>query len=240
LVDGLTSASLGKPSYAKALDQHNSYIEALQDCGLEVDILPPWEDYPDSCFIEDVALLTPQCAIITRPGALSRRGEISGMREILSQYYDAIEDVQAPGTVEGGDILAVESHYFLGLSDRTNANGADQVISVLNKYGLTGSVIPLEEILHLKTGVAYLEQNNLIAYGELLSREEFAGFTMYEIPKEESYAANCIWINGVVLVPAGYPFTAAIIQEAGYPIREVDVSEFRKLDGGLSCLSLRF
>ena len=240
LVDGLTSANLGKPIYSKALDQHNAYIEALQDCGLEVEVLPPLEEYPDSCFIEDVALLTAYCAIITRPGAFSRLGEINGMREILSRYYTALEDVQAPGTVEGGDVLVVESHYFLGLSDRTNADGANQVISILNKYGLTGSQIPLQEILHLKTGVAYLEEKTLIACGELLSRKEFAGFTMYEIPKEESYAANCIWINGVVLLPAGFPITSGIIQEAGYPVREVDVSEFRKLDGGMSCLSLRF
>jgi dimethylargininase len=240
LVEGLTTAKLGKPNYFKALDQHGAYIEALQACGLQMEVLPPLEDFPDSCFIEDVALLTPHCALITRPGAPSRQGEISGLREILSRYYESVEEIQAPGTVEGGDILSVGSHYYIGLSERTNPAGAGQVIKILNEYGLTGSTIPLRQILHLKTGIAYLKQDDLIACGELLSREEFAGFNILTIPEGESYAANCIWVNGTVLVPAGYPQTAGIIQEAGYPVREVDVSEFRKLDGGMSCLSLRF
>ncbi len=240
LLDGLTTANLGKPKYHKALDQHAAYIEALQGCGLEVDILPPWEEFPDSCFVEDVALLTPHCAIITRPGAPSRMGEISGMREVVSQYYDAIEAVQAPGTVEGGDIMMVGSHYYIGISERTNKEGASQVIDLLHKYDFSGSTIPLREVLHLKTGVAYLEENTLVACREMLSRDEFAGFTRLPVPEEESYAANCIWVNGTVLVPAGFPRTSGIIRGAGYPVLEVDVSEFRKLDGGLSCLSLRF
>ncbi|HDD54679.1 MAG TPA: N(G),N(G)-dimethylarginine dimethylaminohydrolase [Chloroflexi bacterium] len=240
LVEGLTTANLGEPKYHKAVDQHAAYVEALQACGLDVCVLPPLEDFPDSCFIEDVALLTPRCAIITRPGAPSRMGEIGGMREILSQYYAAIEQVQAPGTVEGGDILMVGSHFYIGLSARTNLEGARQVIEFLKDYDLSGSTVPLQEILHLKTGIAYLEENTLAACGEILSREEFSSFTILPVPEEESYAANCIWVNGTVLVPAGFPRTSGIIQKAGYPVLEVDVSEFRKLDGGLSCLSLRF
>lgn len=240
LVEGLTTANLGEPKYHKALDQHTAYINALQACGLEVSVLPPLEDFPDSCFIEDVALLTPRCAIITRPGAPSRVGEIGGMGEILGQFYPAIEQVQAPGTVEGGDILMVGSHFYIGLSARTNSEGARQMIEILNKYDLSGSCVPLKEILHLKTGVAYLEENTLAACGEIISREEFSSFTILPIPEEESYAANCVWINGTVLIPAGFPRTAEIIQAAGYSVLGVDVSEFRKLDGGLSCLSLRF
>ena len=240
LVEGLTTANLGEPKYHKALDQHAAYIDALRACGLEVSVLPPLEDFPDSCFIEDVALLTPRCAIITRPGAPSRAGEIGGMREILGQYYAAIEQVQAPGTVEGGDILMVGSHFYIGLSVRTNFEGARQVIDILNNYDLRGSSVPLKEILHLKTGVAYLDENTLAACGEILSREEFSSFTILPVPEEESYAANCIWVNGTVLVPAGFPRTSGIIQQAGYAVLEVDVSEFQKLDGGLSCMSLRF
>jgi dimethylargininase len=240
LVDGLSTANLGKPAYHKALDQHKAYISALQECGLEVDVLPPQEEFPDACFIEDVALLTPQCAIITRPGAPTRRGERDGLHQILGQYYEFIETVQSPGTVEGGDILAVGSHYFLGLSSRTNAEGAKQVIEILNQYQLSASTIQLQEMLHLKTGVAYLEQDTLLAWGELLFQDQFAPFNILPVPEAEGYAANCISINGQVLVPAGFPRTAGMILEAGYAVREVDVSEFRKLDGGLSCLSLRF
>jgi dimethylargininase len=240
LVEGLTTANLGLPDYLNALDQHTAYIKALEECGLEVDILPPMEKYPDSCFIEDVAVLTPFCAIITRPGAPSRSGETTGLGEILSEYFDSIEQIQAPGTLEGGDVLKVGSHYYIGSSERTNSQGALQLIDILKKYELTGSIVPLREFLHLKTGVAYLEDSNLIAYGELLLREEFAGFTIFPVPEGEDYAANCIWVNGTVLVPAGHPQTTEMIQEAGYEVLEVDVSEFQKLDGGLSCLSLRF
>lgn len=240
LVEGLTTANLGEPKYDKALDQHAAYIEALQACGLDVTVLPPWEDFPDSCFIEDVALLTPRFAMITRPGALSRLGEIAGMREILSQFYTDIEQIQAPGKLEGGDILMVGSHFYIGLSARSNAEGARQAIDFLTANDLSGSTVPLREFLHLKTGVAYLEENTLAACGEILYSEEFSSFNILPVPEEESYAANCIWVNGSVLVPAGFPQTAETIQEAGYPILEVDVSEFQKLDGGLSCLSLRF
>ena len=240
LVEGLTSANQGIPKYHKALDQHAAYIEALTDCGLAVDVLPPLEEFPDACFIEDVALLTPHCAILTRPGAPTRLGEISGMREVLGKYYDNFEQIQAPGTVEGGDILMVGSHFYIGISERTNSEGARQMIDILTKYDLTGSTVPLREILHLKTGIAYLEERTLAACGEMLFRDEFAEFTILQVPENECYGANCIWVNGKVLVPAGHPQTSGIIQEAGYPILEVDVSEFQKLDGGLSCLSLRF
>jgi len=240
LVDGLTTANLGKPAYHKALDQHAAYIAALQECGLEVGILPPLEEFPDACFIEDVALLTPCCAIITRPGAPSREGEIEGVHQALDPYYEVIEQVREPGTVEGGDILMVGSHFYIGLSARTNLEGASQVIDFLNKHELSGSTLPLREMLHLKTGVAYLEENTLAAYGEILTMEDFTNFRILQVSEEESYAANCIWVNGTVLVPMGFPRTAGMIQEAGYPVLEVDVSEFQKLDGGLSCLSLRF
>lgn len=240
LTEGLSSANLGKPNYDKALDQHGAYIDALTACGLEVGILPPLEDFPDSCFIEDVALLTPHCAIVTRPGAPSRLGEITGMDEILGEYFNAVEQIQAPGTVEGGDIMMVGSHFYIGLSERTNPEGAGQMVDLLNKHQMSASMIPLREILHLKTGVAYLEDNTLAACGEMLTKDEFAGFSILPVPEEESYAANCVWINGTVLVPAGFPKTSGIIRKAGYPVMEVEVSEFRKLDGGLSCLSLRF
>jgi len=155
-------------------------------------------------------------------------------------FYSNIEEVQEPGTVEAGDIMMVGSHFYIGLSERTNEDGARQVIAYLEKYGLSGSVVRLEKMLHLKTGVAYLENNNLLACGEFLTKEEFQRFNILEVDEDESYAANCIWVNDVVLVPKGYPKTKRTIEKAGYAVREVDVSEFRKLDGGLSCLSLRF
>lgn len=240
MLKGLTTAELGLPDYENALVQHAEYIKVLKECGLEVMVLEEDEKHPDSTFVEDTALLTRECAIITNPGALSRRGEIIEIKNVLKEYYSNIEEVHEPGTVDAGDIMMVGSHFYIGLSERTNEKGAEQVVEYLEKYGMRGSTVNLEEVLHLKTGVAYLERNNLVACGEFISKEEFQGFNILEIDKDESYAANCIWVNDTVLIPRGFPKAKEMIKSEGYAVKEVDVSEFRKLDGGLSCLSLRF
>lgn len=240
MVNGITTANLGVPDYELALLQHAEYVTALKTCGLDVTVLEPDERYPDSPFVEDTALLTPGCAIITNPGAPSRQGEIDRIVEVLTSFYSTIERIKAPGTVEGGDMMMVGSHFYIGLSQRTNQAGADQMIAILHKVGFTGSVVPLQKVLHLKTGVVYLENNNLLAHGEFLETPAFQQFNILPVGDEESYAANCIWVNGTVIVPEGYPRTRQLIENAGYPTISVDVSEFRKLDGGLSCLSLRF
>ncbi len=240
IVNGITTASLGLPDYDKALIQHTEYVRALEECGLEVLVLNANEQYPDSTFIEDVALLTRQCAIIMNPGASSRKGETADIGNVLNDFYDHVESVREPGTAEAGDIMMVGSHFYIGLSARTNTEGAQQVIQLLEKYGLSGSVVNLTDVLHLKTGLAYLEDNNLVTCGEFLTKSEFQKFNILPIDEEESYSANCIWLNGSVLIPKGYPKARATIEQAGYSTKEVDVSEFRKLDGGLSCLSLRF
>ena len=240
MIKGLTKAHLGVPDYYKAGDQHEYYVSALRACGLKVRELDPDERFPDSTFVEDTALLTPLCAVITNPGVLSRRGEVLEIKKVVQEYYSDIEEIVSPGTVEAGDIMMVKDHFYIGLSERTNLNGAKQTIRILTKYGMSGSVIKLEEVLHLKTGLSYLENNNLLVCGEFLSDPEFRKFNIIEVPEEESYAANCLWINDKVLIPKGYPDTKRKITETGYPIIEVDMSEFRKLDGGLSCLSLRW
>lgn len=241
LINGLTSANLGKPDYQKALDQHNNYIRALQKCDVDITILPADENFPDSVFVEDPVLCTPHCAIITRPGAESRRGETQIIEETIKRFYrDKVQKITAPGTVEAGDIMMVDNHYYIGLSARTNQQGAEQIIAILNQYGMTGSIVTLEKVLHLKTGLAYLENNNLLAAGEFITKPEFQHLNIIEIPEYESYAANCIWVNGKVIMPAGYPITQAKIAALGYQVIEVDTSEYRKIDGGVSCMSLRF
>ncbi len=240
IIHGLTTAKLGTPNYEKAIIQHAEYARALKECGLEVLVLEADERYPDSTFIEDVALLTKNCAIITNPGAPSRRGETIAIKKIISDFYSNVEMVQLPGTVEAGDIMMVGSHFYIGLSQRTNTAGAHQIIAILEKYGFTGSMIRLKQALHLKTGLAYLEHNNLIACGEFVELPEFKQFNILEIDEEEKYAANCIWVNDRVLIPKGFPKACNTIKNAGYKIIDVDVSEFQKIDGGLSCLSLRF
>jgi len=237
---GISTSNLGPPDYQKALNQHLEYIKVLQDCGLEVIVLDPDENYPDSTFVEDPALITLRGAIITNPGAPSRKGETKEIKEVLQDYFSDLKEIQDPGTVEGGDVMMVGSNFYIGLSDRTNQEGANQLINILENFGLNGTTVELEKVLHLKTGVSYLEENTMLVAGEFLTRAEFKNYQILTISQEEGYAANSLWVNGTVLVPAGFPQTEEKIQYAGYPTRVVDVSEFRKMDGGLSCLSLRF
>ena len=234
------SKTLGLPNYERAIIQHQSYIDSLKKCGLDVLILEPCEEYPDSTFVEDVALITPNCAIITRPGALSRRGEVHQIELVLKQKFNNIEQIEEPGTIEGGDIMMVGDHYYIGLSERTNLDGAKQIIQILNKYGMSGSTISLKKLLHLKTGLSYLEENNLVVCGEFIEESSLERYNQIEIPEKESYAANCIWVNESVIIPKGYPNTKKRIENSGYRVLETNVSEFQKLDGGLSCLSLRY
>jgi len=240
IINGITTSNEGEPDYIKAINQHKNYITALKRCGLEVTVLPEKDNFPDSTFVEDVALLTPSCAIITRPGAVSRRDETKTMKRVISEFYDGIEEIKSPGIVDAGDIMPVGNHYYIGLSDRTNIKGANQVITILKKWGFTGSTVPLSSMLHLKSGVAYLENNNLVVTGEFINKSEFSKFNLIKIDDDESYSANCVWINGFVLLAKGYPNTKRSIEILGYETIELDMSEFRKLDGGLSCLSLRF
>ncbi len=243
LVDGITSApELGKPDYELALKQHDKYIEALKACGVEVTVLQADERYPDSCFVEDPAVVTRCCAIITNPGAPSRNGEKDEIIGAIRKFYpeDKIEYIKAPGTLEGGDVMMVGDHFYVGRSARTNEEGIRQFIAILEKYGLSGSEVPLEKVLHLKTGVNYLENNNMLVAGEFVEKPDFAQYNRIEIPESEAYAANCIWMNGTVIVPEGYPAVKAAVESCGYEVLLVDTSEYRKLDGGLSCLSLRF
>jgi len=241
MVHGLTrSTHLGTPDFSRACEQHAAYIEALQYCGLEVLVLEADEAFADSVFVEDTALLTPAGVIITRPGTTSRCSEVLAIRKTLSHYFSDIHNIASPGTIEAGDIMAADGHYFIGLSERTNPEGAAQMIAILKAMGFGASTVSFNEVLHLKTGVNYLESNILLVSGEFCSRAEFRTFEQIEISPEEDYATNSVWINDVVLVPAGFPQTAAAIRTCGFEVLEVDVSEYQKLDGGLSCLSLRF
>ena len=243
VTEGITSApELGKPDYEKALRQHKAYIEALEKCGVAVTVLPADSDYPDSCFVEDAAILTRCGAIITNPGAKSRNGEQDRILPAIRRFFpeDRIARIKAPGTLEGGDVMMVGDRFYIGRSARTNEEGICQFLSILKGWGLEGTEVPLEKVLHLKTGVNYIENGNLLVSGEFISNPLFEDFNRILIPEEEAYAANCIWVNGTVIVPEGYPAVRKAVKGAGYNVLTVDTSEFRKIDGGLSCLSLRF
>lgn len=237
---GLTTATLGPPDANIVLAQQASYIAVLECLQVEVLVLEADEQFPDSVFVEDTAVLLPECAIVSRPGAESRRGETTHITSVLSWFFPAVEHIEAPGTLDGGDVMAADSEYYIGLSSRTNKAGADQLVRILHKYGKTGVVLQQSAGLHLKSSVSYIENGFLVAAVEEQGRPEFDKFKIIPVDPDETYAANCVCINGTVLLPLGYPKTKATIEACGYKTIALDMSEFQKLDGGLSCLSLRF
>ncbi len=240
MVHGLTTAGLGIPDHEKALRQHEAYANALRRCGVETVIMEADEDFPDSVFIEDTAVLSEKVAVIARPGASSRRGEEVAVAVVLADFFGRLETIAAPGTLDGGDVLRVGDHFFIGVSARTNETGGKQLAEVLIRNGYGAELVPLRHVLHLKTGIAWLGTDRLLAAGEFMLNPQFQRFQVIPVPDREAYAANALAINGRVLVAAGFPATEAAIGNSGFETIAVDVSEFRKLDGGLSCLSLRF
>ncbi len=239
-VDGITTANLGKPNLSQALAQHDAYIAALEQCGLEVTVLAADERYPDSTFIEDTAILTRRLAVITNPGAESRNGEMHATRDVVQQFYAAVEEIETPATLDGGDVMEMNGHFFIGLTARTNARGARRFISILDQNGYTGSTVSLKSLLHLKTGVTWIGGRDMLAAGELIDNPAFRDFDIIPVPPEEAYAANCIRVNDRVIIPAGFIHIQKEMAGRGYDLIEVEMSEFQKMDGGLSCLSLRF
>lgn len=240
MVNGITEARLGKPDYHKALLQHAKYVDALRDLGLDITELEADDRFPDSVFVEDVAVCTNECAVITRPGARDRRDETTIIQDAIHSHFSNVEVIEDPGTLEGGDVMMVNDTFYIGLTDRTNGSGIKQFSEILNKYGKSSKTVRSDGILHLKTGVSYVENNNLLVLESMADIYLFSSFNKIIIPSEEAYAANCIWINGTVLIPAGFTVTKEKIEASGYDTIELEMTEFEKLDGGLSCLSLRF
>ena len=243
LSDGLTTANLGPPDYARAIKQHEAYCEALERCGLALNKLEPDALHPDSTFVEDTAVLVDGSAVLTRPGAPSRAGEVASVAKVLARVVTQIHKIEDPGTLDGGDVCEAENHYFIGISERTNEAGARQLSRILIALGHSYSFIDIRGtsgLLHLKSGLASLGENRLVVIDALASRKEFADLELVRVPEGEEYAANCVRINDHVLIAEGYSRFAATLAALGYQTLPVAMSEFQKLDGGLSCLSLRF
>lgn len=235
--DGITTSSLGKPNFRLALKQHEAYCNALKKCGLNVAILEADEKYPDGCFVEDTAIITKEAAIITKPGNLTRLGEEKKIADVLSKYKN-IETIILSGNVDGGDVLRVKDHFYIGISKRTNEEGAKQLSKILSRYGYTSSTVPVKTVLHLKTGITYLENNNFISINEF--SKVLPSSNVIVLDKDEEYSANCLLINDFLLIPKGFPKSKQRIIDLKYNIIEVEMSEFKKMDGGLTCLSLLF
>ncbi|MEN3329302.1 MAG: dimethylargininase [Acidobacteriota bacterium] len=241
--DGLTTIDLGQPDQEIVLRQHQAYCEALESCGLELIRLPQDDDYPDSTFVEDTALLTARGAVLTRPGAESRRGEVENVAPVVRKHFDNVYSIEEPGTLDAGDVCEAGEHFFIGISRRTNEHGARQLAGLLNSFGYSSSLIDirgLSNILHLKSGIAYLSGQRLVVIEALRNEPEFSGYDLICINSTEEYAANCLSLNGRILIASGFPGMKRELELLGYPTVSLEMSEFQKMDGGLSCLSLRF
>jgi dimethylargininase len=241
--DGLTTVDLGAPDVPRALAQHAAYCEALERCSLLVTRLSPDPRYPDSTFVEDTAILTARGAVLTRPGAASREAEAAAIEPALRCFFPGLPRIEPPGTVDGGDICEAGDHFFLGISHRTNAEGARQLARHLSAWGYTSSEVDVREvpgILHLKSGIAAIDGQRLVLMEALAGRPAFRGYERVIVAPSETYAANCVRVNDALLVAAGFPKFEAAARGLGLDVLVLEMSEFEKMDGGLSCLSLRF
>ncbi len=241
---GLTSADLdprggGPLDLDKLLAQHAAYEAALRGLGVAVHSLPPLAGHPDAYFVEDVAVIVPSLAVITRPGALPRRGETGHIEAALAPAGE-LRRIEAPGTLDGGDVLCTGARAFIGLSERTNEAGARQLGELLSDAGFDCRTLEVGGGLHLKSSVNALDEETLLITAELAAHPAFAGFRHLVLDPADAYAANALRVNDRVLLPAGFPRVAATLADAGFDCLELDVSEARRMDGGLTCLSLRY
>jgi len=239
MVKGISNGKQGSPVYSTALEQHDQYIQALEKCGLQVTILEKNNTFPDSVFIEDTAILTKEFAIITNPTPKSRKEEIAGIIPTLKQQYKTIEYIAAPGTLEGGDIMQVGDTFYIGRSSRSNDDGIRQFKRIVTKHGYNTTTVEMPDILHLKTGVSYLENNVLLISEQLKDNPAFDSFKKIIAEAPEAHAANSLNINGKILTPKDCPSTLKKLENEGFNVTELEITEFMKLDGGLSCMSLR-
>lgn len=238
--DGLTTADLGRPSYPLILKQHHAYRQALLSLGLDIIVLPAEPDYPDAYFVEDPAIVTPKIGVITHPGAPARQGEETTLEPFL-EYYRPLYHIQPPGTLDGGDVLMVEDHFFIGISQRTNEEGAAQLAGILAHAGHTSEMVwGVAGGLHLKSSVNYIAKNTLLITKALSEHQSFSKYVKILMDDDEAYAANTLWVNDTLIMPKGFPKTHAKLSQIGMKIIELDVSEVQKMDGGLTCMSLRF
>lgn len=217
--------------------QHQDYVQALKDLGCDVIELPPEADLPDSVFVEDTAFILPEAAVITRPGADSRRPEIASIVRALRPYRELLF-VQEPGTMDGGDVLVMGKDIFVGMSTRTNQAAVDQTNRMLAKFGYQAHGVELRDCLHLKSAVTRLDAKTLLINRDWVDTDHFAKFDCIDVHASEPYAANCLPVSGEVIFPSAFPKTRAKLEARGYRVRTVQVDELAKAEGAVTCCSL--
>jgi dimethylargininase len=237
---GLRAVDAGDPTYEGVAAEHRAYVAALKAAGVDVEVLPPLEAFPDSVFVEDPALVFGEGAVLLDPGADSRRGEAEALRPVLERRFDRVLDLDE-GRAEGGDVLVTPRAVMIGLSDRTDRTGAEALATQLAKLGRTGRIIqPPPGVLHFKTACSLLDDETVLATPALAAGGAFEGMRVLLTPDGEEAAANALRINDVVLAGRVFPRTIAMLEAEGYRVVPLDVSQIGRIDAGLSCMSLRW
>jgi dimethylargininase len=237
---GLRAHDRGDPTYQGICVEHEAYVRALQAAGLQVDVLPALEAFPDSIFVEDPALVFSTGAVVLRPGAASRRGEAAVLQPVLERHFERVLSLPR-GSVDGGDVLVLPRQVLIGLSARTTREGAEALLQCLAALGQTGVVVQTpRDVLHLKSDCSLLDAETVLTTSRLARSGVFSGFRELIAPQGEEAGANALRVNDQVLVGRDYPATIEQLAREGYRVVPLATSEIARIDAGLSCMSLRW
>ena len=241
IADSYTSCISSHPLHKKlnlekAREQHSLYVKTLQELGLDLIILSALNKFPDSCFVEDTAIIHDSKAVITRMGVSSREGESATIADVLKDYFD-LSYIKQPGTIEGGDVVHLSNKLLSGISQRTNREGVSQTSSFLNVQIET---IIDPSIIHLKSHISYLTNNTVLVTSKYASDGTIKKYNKIVVPQSEEYATNVLSINGTILMAKGFQKTQKMLEENGFDIILVETSEIEKCQGALTCLSILF
>lgn len=217
--------------------QHHAYTQALKSLGCEVVELPALPDYPDSVFVEDTAIILSEAAVLTRPGAQSRRGEVAEITEALRPYRELLF-VREPATVDGGDILVLGRDIYIGLSTRSSVPALSQIHSLVSRFGYRVFLIPIRGCLHLKSAVTRINEDSLLINPHMVDAEHFKRFDLLEVDPGEPHAANILGVGNSHIYPSAYPKTQACLEQRGLKLITLDLSEILKAEGAVTCCSL--
>jgi dimethylargininase len=241
VIRGLRAQDRGSPTYEGVKAEHEAYVAALRAAGVKVTILPPLEDFPDSIFIEDPALVFTEGAIVLRPGAPTRAGEAAAIEPTLHTRFPTVLKLAPGGFADGGDVLVTPQRVLIGRSSRTDAAGASALVDCLTQLGRQSQIISTpRDVLHFKTDCSLLDEETVVSTARLAQADIFKGFKQLLVPPGEAAAANALRVNDVVLVGSQFPRTIDMLNRAGFNVVPLPTSEIGKIDAGLSCMSLRW
>jgi dimethylargininase len=223
----------------RAAGQHRAYEESLRDLGVYVVSLPVEPELPDAVFVEDVAVVVDEVAVVARMGAVKRQPEVESLTAVLARYRP-LRFLDAPATLEGGDEIKVGRTIYVGVSCRTNDLGVAQLRDALRPFDYEVKQVGVKGCLHLTTGASYIGENTILINPSWVDASQFAGFDIVETPEAEPWGANSVVVGDVVLLSASHPLMRERLAARGFKVRTVDISELEKAEAGLSCMSLTF